>query len=110
MSGSDPVAECYRALVGETDADTCCKRICVMIRRMRDDPSCLSHELHFMVLASQLMSETTTYGRYIAELYAHIREGDYAAALLVGRTMIQHETMLHEIAAGKSLQYGASIN
>ncbi|MCJ2021832.1 hypothetical protein MKK84_31220 [Methylobacterium sp. E-065] len=110
LSGFDPAVECYRSLIGETEADTCCKRICVIIRRMRDDPSCPSHQLHFMVLANQLMSETKTFGRYIVEMDARISEGDYITAILIGDAMIKHETMLHQIAAGKPLQYGALIN
>lgn len=110
MLSSDPAIECYRSLVDETEADTCCKRICVMIRRMQDDSHCSSHELHFMVLANQLMSETKTFGVYILELYARILEGNYAAALLIGKAMVQYEAMLHEIAAGKPLHYGAAIN
>ena len=110
MFNSDAVNECYNSLVGEVEADTCCKRICVMICRMQKDPSCLTHELHFMVLASQLLSNTKTFGRYIAELDGHIRQGDYAAALRIGEVMVEHEAMLHEIAAGKPLRYKASIN
>lgn len=63
-----------------------------------------------MVLANYLMSDTTTFGAYIVELYARIMEGNYAAALLVSEAMVQHEAMLHEIAAGKPLRYGSTIN
>ena len=110
MSEFDPVADCYRALVGEIDADTCCKRICVMVRRMQRDNNSASHELHLMTLATQLMNETRSFGRYIVELHAHVEDGDYAAALRVGEAMVQHEAMLHDIAAGKTLSYGTSIN
>lgn len=110
MSSSDAVADCYQALVGEADADTCCKRICVMVRRMQRDNDHGLHELHLMTLANQLMSETRSFGRYIVELHAHLEESDYAAALRVGEAMVQHEAMLHDIAAGRPVQYGASIN
>ena len=110
MASSDPVTDCYRALVGEAAADTCCQRICVMVRRMQRDNDRGLHELHLMTLASQLMQATKSFGRHIVELYAQVEEGNYAAALFIGEAMGQHEAMLHEIAAGRSLHYGASIN
>lgn len=110
MSDFDPVADCYRALIGEHAADTCCKRICVMIHRMQGDPSCLTHELHFMTLARQLMNETTTFGRYIVEIDTCIKQGKYTAALLIGEKMVEHEAMLHDIAAGRPVMYASAIN
>jgi hypothetical protein len=106
----DPVIACYEALRGEHDADTCCKRICVMIRRMRQDGHSADHDAHFMTLANQLLSATNSFGPYIAEIYACILEEDFATAEQIGEVMLQHETMLHEIASGKPVQHSATIN
>ncbi len=108
--GQDLVIECYAALVDEPAADTCCKCICIMARRMRDDNHFLTHETHFIVLANQLMSVTKTFGRYIAEMHFHMQNGEYDAALLVGEEMVRHEAMLHQIAAGKPLQHTSTMN
>lgn len=110
MPNPASVADCYQALVGEPGADTCCKCIRIMIRRMQRDDARMPHELHFMTLATQLMEETKTFGLYIAKLYASVEEGEYASALNVVEVMVQHEAMLHEIAAGKPLHYGSMIN
>lgn len=110
MSDRNQVIECYRTFANELDADTCCKRIRVVIRRMKGEESLLTHELHFMLLATQLMRETKTYGIYIATIQAYIANGNFDAALLTCDAMVQHETMLHEILVGGSLKFGATIN
>ena len=110
MVNADAVAECYRALADEVDADTCCKRIRVMIQRMRGNGNRAVSEFHFFTLADELMTETQSFGVYIVEMYACVVEGDYETAAQICDAMIQHEAMLHEIAAGRALQYGATIN
>lgn len=106
----DPVTACYEALTSEADADTCCKRICVMIRRMQRDGHSTENDSHFMTLANQLLAVTSSFGPYIAEIYACMLEEDYETAVQIGEVMLQHESMLHEVAAGKSLRHGATIN
>lgn len=106
----DLVTECYAALVDEPAADTCCRCICVMVRRMRDDNERLTHETHFIVLANQLMNVTKTFGRYIAEIHFHIQNEEFDAALVVGEEMVRHEAMLHQIAAGQPWQHTSTVN
>jgi hypothetical protein len=110
MLHSNPVAECYLALVDEADADTCCKRIRVVIQRMRGGGDQATHERHFMALANQLVAETKSFGVYVVEIYTCVMEGDHETAVQICDAMIQHEAMLHEIAAGRPLRYGATIN
>jgi hypothetical protein len=106
----DPVIACYEALKGESDADTCCKRICVMIRRMQRDGLSTDHDSHFMALANQLLTTTNSFGPYIVEIYACMLEEDYDTAIQIGDVMLQHEAMLHSVAAGNSISNGATIN
>lgn len=106
----DPVTECYRALVDEPDADTCCKRICVIVRRMQQDGSRMPHELHLMTLSKQLMSATKSFGRHVLELHAYVDDGNYGAALLVGKAMVRHEEMLHGLLAGELPTHSSTLN
>ncbi len=69
----DPVIACYEALASEPMADTCCKRIRVMIQRMQCDKSPGNHELHFITLASQLLSSASSFGIYVVEMYEYIK-------------------------------------
>lgn len=107
---SDAAIECYRALTGEAEADTCCKRICVMTRRMQRDGHSTEHYFHFMILANQLRAATNSFGPYIAEIYACMLEEDYDIAIQIREVMLQHESMLHEVASGKSPRHSATIN
>jgi hypothetical protein len=106
----DPIAACYDALRGEDKADTCCKRMCVMIHRMQHGGNFTDHESHFMTLSNQLIEETQSFNVYIAEIYACMIRDDFETAALIGEAMVQHEAMLHSVAAGKFLQHGATIN
>lgn len=106
----NPVTACYEALAGEANADTCCKRICIMIRRMQRDGLSTDHDSHFMTLANQLLAQTNSFGPYIAEIYACMLEEDYDTAVQISEVMLQHETMLHEVASGNSVRHGATIN
>jgi hypothetical protein len=110
MTYSDPVTECYRALADESGADTCCKRICVMVSRMKRDGSRMPHELHLMTLSKQLLSTTKSFGRHVLELHAHVDEGNYGAALLVGQAMVEHETMLHGLLDGSMPTRQCALN
>lgn len=107
---SDPVTECYRSLVDEVEADTCCKRICVIVSRMHRDSSRMPHELHLMTLSKQLLSSTKSFGRHVFELHAHIDDGNYGAALLVGKDMVRHEAMLHGLLVGEMPTTGSTLN
>lgn len=106
----DPVTACYEALRGETDADTCCKRMCVIVRRMQQSGHSTELDSHFMTLANQIFAKTNSFAPYITEIYACMLEEDYDTAIQIGDVMLQHETMLHEIATGKSIWHGATIN
>lgn len=106
----DPVTACYEALTREADADTYCKRICVMIRRMQRDGHSTEYDSHFMTLANQLLAETSSFGPNIAEICACMLEEDYDTAAQIGEVMLQHEAMLHEVASDKSIGHGATIN
>jgi len=106
----DPVRACYEALRGEPDADTCCKRICILIRRMQRDGHASGHDDHFMTLANQLVAVTSSFGPYITEIYACIIEDDFETAIQIGNVMLQHEAMLHKIAFGKVFQHGMTMN
>lgn len=107
---SDPVTECYRSLIDEIDADTCCKRICVILNRMQRDGSRMPHELHLMTLSKQLLSSTKSFGRHILELHAHVDDGNYGAALLVASDMVRHEDMLHSLLDGEMPPHGSTLN
>lgn len=106
----DPVTACYEALTSEADADTCCKRMCVIIRRMQQGGHSTELDSHFMTLANQLVAVTSSFGPYIAEIYACMLEEDYDTAVQIGDVMLQHETMLHEVASSRSVRHGATIN
>lgn len=106
----DPVTACYEALKSEADADTCCKRMCVMIRRMQRDGLSTEHDSHFMALANQLLATTNSFGPYITEIYACMLEEDYDTAIQIGDVMLQHEVVLHAVASGNSISHGATLN
>ncbi|MGU3329582.1 hypothetical protein ACLBXB_21895 [Methylobacterium mesophilicum] len=106
----DPIAACYESLRGEATADTCCKRMCVMIRRMQRGGNFTDHESHFMTLANQLIAKTQSFGVYIVEIYTCMIEDDFETAIQIGEAMVQHEALLLSVAAGKALHHGATIN
>lgn len=63
-----------------------------------------------MTLANQLFAKTNSFGLYITEIYACMLEEDYDTAVQIGDAMLQHETMLQEIATGQSIRRGATLN
>lgn len=77
---------------------------------MQRDNNNEPHEEHLIVLLTQMMSSTTTYSPYILNLVSSVNNNDYAAALQIGYIMVQHETMLHNMIAGKAAQLPALLN
>jgi hypothetical protein len=63
-----------------------------------------------MILANQLRAVTNSLCLYVAEIYACMLEEDYDTAIQIGKVMPQHESMLHEVASGKSPRHSATIN
>ncbi|WP_238232658.1 flagellar biosynthesis repressor FlbT [Methylobacterium thuringiense] len=99
-----------RFFLADHDADTVCKTIYVLLQRMYRDGNHQAHEDAFLQLANKLMSVTRTYGTFFLALDDRIQERDYAGALLVGQALLQHEAMLHDIAAGKPIRRSATLN
>jgi hypothetical protein len=77
---------------------------------MQRDRHSTEYYCHFMILANQLRAVTNSFCPYIAEIYAWMLEEDYKTAIQIGEAMLQHESMLHEVASGKSPRHSATIN
>lgn len=77
---------------------------------MQRDGHSTEHYSHFMILAKQLRAATNSFCPYIAEIYVCMLEEDYDTAIQIGEVMLQHESMLHEVASGKSPRHSATIN
>ena len=90
-------------IIKESEANTSCKRLYVLIQIMylADDP--FEAETEFMRLASEVIATTPSMSRYIALVHACISEGQFRKALKFMRELIAYEAMLLEQVLG-SLQ------
>lgn len=105
LPNQDLLTECYAALATEPDADTCCKRIFVLIERMRNNVDASRSEEYVILLLNQLMKSTEfSFNIHIINLSQALDDKKYSSALQITRAMIHHEAMLHQIASGAFAQ------
>lgn len=81
------------------EAGTICERIYVLLLRIYDSNDHNAYENKIVELANELMSVTKTYDILFLYLYDSLMDLDYGKALQVGKLLLQHEAMLHDLAS-----------
>ncbi|GEL44564.1 hypothetical protein MEX01_51550 [Methylorubrum extorquens] len=92
------------------EAVTICQRIYMLLQRIYDSNDHNTHENKIVELANELMSETKTYDILFLYLYDSLMNLDYGKAVQVGKLLLQHEAMLHDIASEGAIERPSLLN
>lgn len=91
-------------------AETVCERIYMLLQRIHDTNEHNTLENEIVVLANELMSVTKTYDILFLYLYDSLMDLNYAKALQVGKLLLQHEAVLHDIASKNAIERPSLLN
>jgi flagellar biosynthesis repressor protein FlbT len=88
-------------LVLESEADTPCKRLYVIVEFMylADDPA--DHEDKFIAMANEIMNAVPSTRPYVAAIFHEIEAGRFYQAMKHGMALIGYEAKLLDIAKGR---------
>ncbi|WP_210161148.1 flagellar biosynthesis repressor FlbT [Methylorubrum extorquens] len=92
------------------EAGTICQRIYMLLQRIYDSKDHSALESEVVELANELMSATRTYDILFFYLYDSLMNLDYGKALQVGKLLLQHEAMLHDIASESAIERPSLLN
>jgi hypothetical protein len=92
------------------EAGTICERIYLRLLRIYDSNDHNTYENEIVELANELMSATKTYDILFLYLYDSLMNLDYGKAVQVGKLLLQHEAVLHDIASESAIGRPSLLN
>jgi hypothetical protein len=92
------------------EASTICQRIYIILQRIYNSNDHNTHENEIVELANELMSGTKTYDILFLYLYDSLMNLDYGKALQVGKLLLHHEAVLHDIASESAIGRPSLLN
>lgn len=96
---SRQAAASFDGLSSALETGTICERIYVLLLHIYDSNDQNIYGNKIVELANELMSATKTYDILFLYLYDALTDLDYGKAVQVGKLLLQHEAVLHEIAS-----------
>ena len=82
----------------------------MLLQRIHDTNEHNTLENEIVVLANELMSATKTYDIFFLYLYDSLMDLNYGKALQVGKLLLQHEAVLHDIASKSAIERPSLLN
>jgi hypothetical protein len=107
---SRQAAASHSDLSSAPEAGTICERIYMLLQRIHDTNEHNTLENEIVVLANELMSATKTYDIFFLYLYDSLMDLNYGKALQVGKLLLQHEAVLHDIASKSAIERPSLLN
>lgn len=100
----------FDGLSSALETGTICERIYLLLLRIYDSNDQSVYGNKIVELANELMSATNTYDILFLYLYDALTNLDYGKAVQVGKLLLQHEAVLHEIAAERTIGRPSFLN